>query len=210
MASTMQLEFAQAMSDFKTMFPDMDRDVIEAVLRANQGAVDATIDQLLAMSTDNQNEKLRNELDSPTSEKVVTSLIKPAGTAVGDTNEKRTVLLSSSPVPSLIKTGASPKVKKGGSLIPNASEGSNQARAESLRSQRKWDPPILGPLPPTFLRISLPDGTPDTRNFGELPDDQFAMMLQNEEFMHELRWNQVCDYYRETIIKYFNMHIITT
>jgi CUE domain len=50
----MQLEFSQAMSDFKTMFPDMDRDVIEAVLRANQGAVDATIDQLLAMSTDNQ------------------------------------------------------------------------------------------------------------------------------------------------------------
>lgn len=32
----------------------MDRDVIEAVLRANAGAVDATIDQLLAMSTDNQ------------------------------------------------------------------------------------------------------------------------------------------------------------
>ena len=54
MASTLQLEFAQAMSDFKTMFPDMERDVIEAVLRANQGAVDATIDQLLAMSTDNQ------------------------------------------------------------------------------------------------------------------------------------------------------------
>lgn len=50
----MQLEFSQAMLDFKTMFPDMDRDVIEAVLRANQGAVDATIDQLLQMSTDNQ------------------------------------------------------------------------------------------------------------------------------------------------------------
>lgn len=54
MASTLQLEFAQAMSDFTTMFPDMERDVIEAVLRANQGVVDATIDQLLAMSVDNQ------------------------------------------------------------------------------------------------------------------------------------------------------------
>lgn len=50
----MQLEFSQAMSDFKVMFPEMDRDVIEAVLRANHGAVDATIDQLLAMSIDNQ------------------------------------------------------------------------------------------------------------------------------------------------------------
>lgn len=54
MASTMQLEFAQAMSDFKKMFPQMEGDVIEAVLRANMGAVDATIDQLLAMSIDNQ------------------------------------------------------------------------------------------------------------------------------------------------------------
>ncbi|XP_046395945.1 uncharacterized protein LOC124163223 isoform X2 [Ischnura elegans] len=35
----------------------------QAVLRANQGAVDATIDQLLAMSTDNENEKLRNEME---------------------------------------------------------------------------------------------------------------------------------------------------
>lgn len=54
MASTMQLEFEQAMTDFKTMFPDMDVDVIEAILRCNKGAVDATIDQLLAMSIDNQ------------------------------------------------------------------------------------------------------------------------------------------------------------
>lgn len=54
MASTLQLEFGQAMCDFKSMFPDIQRDVIEAVLRANQGAVDATIDQLLAMSIDNQ------------------------------------------------------------------------------------------------------------------------------------------------------------
>ncbi len=30
------MEFTQAMTDFKVMFPDMDADVIEAVLRANQ------------------------------------------------------------------------------------------------------------------------------------------------------------------------------
>lgn len=52
--STLQLEFSQAMADFRKMFPDIDREVIEAVLRANMGAVDQTIDQLLAMSTDNQ------------------------------------------------------------------------------------------------------------------------------------------------------------
>ena len=49
-----QLDFAQAMTDFKIMFPNMDSDVIEAVLRSNNGAVDTTIDQLLAMTADNE------------------------------------------------------------------------------------------------------------------------------------------------------------
>lgn len=76
MASTMQLEFTQAMTDFKTMFPEMDDDVIEAVLRANMGAVDATIDQLLTMSTDNQNEKLRNEIEKDeTGQPIVKTII---------------------------------------------------------------------------------------------------------------------------------------
>ncbi len=49
-----QLEFTQAMTDFKVMFPAMDAEVIEAVLRANNGAVDATIDHLLVMTADNE------------------------------------------------------------------------------------------------------------------------------------------------------------
>ena len=56
-----QLEFSQAMTDFKVMFPDMDAEVIEAVLRANNGAVDATIDHLLTMSADNEAEKLLHD-----------------------------------------------------------------------------------------------------------------------------------------------------
>lgn len=51
-----QLEFTQAMNDFHNMFPSMDREVIEAVLRANNGIVDATIDQLLTMSIDNNDD----------------------------------------------------------------------------------------------------------------------------------------------------------
>jgi hypothetical protein len=44
-------------------------------LRANQGAVDATIDQLLAMTTDNENEKLRNEIE----QKETLAVIPPVG-----------------------------------------------------------------------------------------------------------------------------------
>jgi hypothetical protein len=47
-----QLDFHQAMSDFRHMFPNMDEEVIESVLRNNNGAVDATIDQLLTMNID--------------------------------------------------------------------------------------------------------------------------------------------------------------
>ena len=51
---TKHLEFNQAMADFKFMFPNMEEDVIEAVLRANNGIVDATIDQLLTMNVDSE------------------------------------------------------------------------------------------------------------------------------------------------------------
>lgn len=86
----MQIEFTQAMSDFKIMFPDMDNDVIEAVLRANQGSVDATIDQLLAMSTDNLNEKLRQEIEQ---------------------KEPKNVLECKNKIVNSSNTGASPKIK---------------------------------------------------------------------------------------------------
>jgi len=38
------------MNDFRTMFPGLNADLIESVLRANNGAVDHTIDQLLNMT----------------------------------------------------------------------------------------------------------------------------------------------------------------
>ena len=58
--STRQLDFFQAMSDFRSMFPTLDDEVIEAVLRANDGAVDATIDQLLTMTIDEDTSAVRN------------------------------------------------------------------------------------------------------------------------------------------------------
>ncbi|KAH0952131.1 hypothetical protein HN011_010905 [Eciton burchellii] len=143
------LEFYQAMADFKNMFPQMDDDVIEAVLRSNQGAVNTTIDQLLTMSTDNENEKIRSELEQ-----------KEEVTKLGD--------VAKSPRKDLSK---------------------------SLKTVNKWQPPLLGPLPDTFLR--LPQQTSDdnidsaySQENSMLEDERIAMFLQNEEFMAELRWNE--------------------
>lgn len=160
MASTMQLEFTQAMTDFKTMFPDMDDDVIEAVLRANQGAVDATIDQLLAMSTDNQNERLRLEMEriegSTPRRKDRRSGCKAANN--GEDNDTTAL------------------VDVDDESIP-------------LAVRRKWIPRMLGPLPPMFLRIPpATDARIDLSL--DMDDDRIATFLQNEEFMAELRWNQ--------------------
>ncbi|KAL4715989.1 hypothetical protein ACJJTC_013289 [Scirpophaga incertulas] len=160
MASTTHLEFTQAMTDFKTMFPDMDDDVIEAVLRANQGAVDATIDQLLAMSTDNQNERLRLEMErvencTPSRRKDRRST-KPAEN--GEDNDRTALVdIDEESVP--------------------------------LAVRRKWVPRLLGPLPPMFLRIPpCTDARIDLSL--DMDDDRIATYLQNEEFMAELRWNQ--------------------
>jgi len=46
------LNFYESMYHFKKMFPKFESDVIEQVLRANNGAVDKTVDQLLLMATD--------------------------------------------------------------------------------------------------------------------------------------------------------------
>lgn len=53
-SASKNLDFYESMYHFKKMFPKFDPEVIETVLRSNDGAVDRTVDQLLAMSIDNE------------------------------------------------------------------------------------------------------------------------------------------------------------
>lgn len=190
-----QLEFHQAMNDFKNMFPEMEEDVIEAVLRANNGVVDATIDQLLQMNNESQKKK------------------------AALTHKKENMLNQSN----IYNVESSSKDSKSYSKNLQFTKVSK----DSLRYKNRWDPPLLGELSPSFLRINLNEtqrklstldlnksdahlisssflqqkmeenernrqitslnDDPELAQF--LEDERFAILLQNEEFVRELRLN---------------------
>ncbi|CAN7985742.1 unnamed protein product, partial [Ixodes hexagonus] len=131
-----QLDWRRAMRDFRSMFPEMEAGVIEAVLRANGGAVDATIDQLLAMATDNDNERLRTELEATENAEAPPHYSPPGGPT---------------PPPSY-QQATRPMHRDEEQPQPQP-----QPPPTSQRSQ--WKPPLLGPLPPTFLRLTPSPGT---------------------------------------------------
>lgn len=209
-----RLEFNQAMDDFKTMFPNMDYDIIECVLRANSGAVDATIDQLLQMnleagggsayedSSDSEDsippEILERTLEPDSSEEEPPPVYSPPAYHMHVFDRP---YLMAPPTPP-------PRIDVLGSGQP-----------ASRRRYRNWNPPLLGNLPDDFLRIlpqqmdsiqghsggSKPvsgEGGPpvapgptacadqDSRWKQYLEDERIALFLQNEEFMKELQRNR--------------------
>ncbi|OBS83641.1 hypothetical protein A6R68_22356 [Neotoma lepida] len=208
-----RLEFNQAMDDFKTMFPNMDYDIIECVLRANSGAVDATIDQLLQMnleagggsayedSSDSEDsippEILERTLEPDSSEEEPPPVYSPPAYHMHMFDRPYPVAPPTPP----------PRIDVLGSGQP-----ASQSR------YRNWNPPLLGNLPDDFLRIlpqqmdsiqghpgaSKPmggEGGPppvpgpgacdqDSRWKQYLEDERIALFLQNEEFMKELQRNR--------------------
>lgn len=175
-----QLEFRQAMRDFKIMFPEMDEDVIEVVLRSNNGAVDSTIDQLLTMSTDNENERLRTELDAtendelppcyspstppPSYNQAVPYAQSPAHASTTAAAESQADDQASAS-PQLQDQTASVKFSVLPSKIPEISESPENPELPeeslpvdrpdtALKVLREWNPPLLGELPPTFLKVA--------------------------------------------------------
>ncbi|XP_032727873.1 CUE domain-containing protein 1 [Lontra canadensis] len=208
-----RLEFNQAMDDFKTMFPNMDYDIIECVLRANSGAVDATIDQLLQMnleggggsvyedSSDSEDsippEILERTLEPDSSDEEPPPVYSPPAYHM-HMFDRPYPLAPPTPPPRIDVLGSGP--------------------ASSHRRYRNWNPPLLGNLPDDFLRIlpqqldsiqGNPSGSKPRNSEGGLPsvagpgardqenrwkqyleDERIALFLQNEEFMKELQRNR--------------------
>lgn len=189
-----RLEFNQAMEDFKTMFPNMDYDIIECVLRANNGAVDATIDQLLQMNLDGSGCEDSSDSEDSIPPEIIERTLEP------DSSDEEPPPVYSPPAYESQVLG-SPRAP---TTPPPRADVPGPGR------YRNWNPPLLGNLPEDFLRI-LPQqaahtqGSPGCRQpvpRGQgsleqerrwkqyLEDERIALFLQNEEFMKELQRNR--------------------
>ncbi|OXB64856.1 hypothetical protein ASZ78_009737 [Callipepla squamata] len=189
-----RLEFNQAMEDFKTMFPNMDYDIIECVLRANNGAVDATIDQLLQMNLDGSGCDDSSDSEDSIPPEILERTLEP------DSSDEEPPPVYSPP--------AYESQVLGSPCVPPTPPPRMDVPGPSR--YRNWNPPLLGNLPEDFLRI-LPqqaartEGSPGCqqpvpRGQGSLEqerrwkqyleDERIALFLQNEEFMKELQRNR--------------------
>lgn len=202
-----RLEFNQAMEDFKTMFPNMDYDIIECVLRANNGAVDATIDQLLQMNLDGSYYEDSSDSEDSIPPEILERTLEP------DSSDEEPPPVYSPPSYDMhifdrqyLQTPPTP---------PPRIDVQNSSGPQAQRRYRNWNPPLLGNLPDDFLRIlpqqmdkvqstknchqtspsqgsQGPQGTSDQERKWKqyLEDERIALFLQNEEFMRELQRNR--------------------
>nr|XP_046162552.1 CUE domain-containing protein 1-like [Oncorhynchus gorbuscha]XP_046162553.1 CUE domain-containing protein 1-like [Oncorhynchus gorbuscha]XP_046162554.1 CUE domain-containing protein 1-like [Oncorhynchus gorbuscha] len=155
-----RLEFNQAMEDFRTMFPSMEQEVIECVLRANHGAVDCTIDQLLQMSLDGHGSNDSSDSEDSLPPEILERTLEP------DSSDEEPLPVYSPPsydmhiydrkYPDEVLPTASPPPSFDASQTPPCQPPScppPPASQWQVGSYRNWNPPLLGNLPDDFLRI---------------------------------------------------------
>ena len=140
------LDFTMAMNNFTTMFPTLDADVIEMVLRANDGVVDPTIDQLIRMTA----------TDASAADE---SHASPGGLIGGDDREDFAHL--SSPTIPAEPVSHPPQPEPAPPVLPPKKK-LHRLRApidQSRTSTSGLRAPLVGSLPDDFLRIT-PDAQP--------------------------------------------------
>ncbi|XP_016412119.1 CUE domain-containing protein 1-like isoform X3 [Sinocyclocheilus rhinocerous] len=141
-----RLEFTQAMDDFKTMFPSMEHEVIECVLRANHGAVDSTIDQLLLMSLDSQATDDSSDSEDSIPPEILERTLEP-----DSSDEKPPPVYAPPSYDMHIYDRKHPADVP--STPPPRSDDYLPPGHQQVGRYRNWNPPLLGNLPDDFLRI---------------------------------------------------------
>lgn len=146
-AQRSQLEFGNAMSNFTSMFPSIDYDVIEMVLRANNGLVDATIDQLLSMQSEPN--KSENTLVDPDLNVRLPGYNDASSVATNEPPPAYTPRIEDDPHFSYDATFL-------GTQLGNINTSSSSyGTPDSCIKSNAWNPPLLGTLPNDFLRLNV-------------------------------------------------------
>ncbi|NXN96153.1 CUED1 protein, partial [Rhinopomastus cyanomelas] len=149
-----RLEFNQAMEDFKTMFPNMDYDIIECVLRANNGAVDATIDQLLQMNLDSSGCDDSSDSEDSIPPEILERTLEP------DSSDEEPPPVYSPPAYDSQTLGS--RYPGAPPTPPPRTDVLGPGSTPVPGRYRNWNPPLLGNLPEDFLRI-LPQQSAGTQ-----------------------------------------------
>ncbi|XP_042560443.1 CUE domain-containing protein 1-like isoform X2 [Clupea harengus] len=141
-----RLEFNQAMGDFRTMFPGVERQVIECVLWANNGVVEATIEQLLQMSISGQATDDSSDSEDSIPPEILERTLEP------DSSDEEAPPVYAPPSYDMhIYDRTYP------ADVPNTPPPRFDAHPptghQSRTGYRNWNPPLLGNLPDDFLRI---------------------------------------------------------
>ncbi|XP_051542428.1 CUE domain-containing protein 1a isoform X2 [Myxocyprinus asiaticus] len=140
------LEFSQAMDDFKTMFPSMEHDVIECVLRANSGSVDSTIDQLLRISLDSQATDYSSDSDDSIPPEILERTLEP-----DNSDEEPPPVYAPPSYDMHIYDRKHPADVP--STPPPRFDDYPPPGHQQVSGYRNLNPPLLGNLPDDFLRI---------------------------------------------------------
>ncbi|KRX97572.1 CUE domain-containing protein 1, partial [Trichinella pseudospiralis] len=185
-ADELKLEFAQAMNDFSAMFPTLNRVTIEAVLRANNGLVDDTIDELLCIISSRE---------SPTSKKLPNSKFDKAASVSQQIELTNRFASSCTIEPHSQIGGNAKKIYRPLMLNPLPSDFLRLSKSSqsSLTKTTTPTPSKQNSLNQNKLQEMLTDNmrrrhsASDAETQRMLEDERIAILLQNQEFVRELR-----------------------
>ncbi len=163
-----QLDFNKAMSDFKVMFPTFDYEVIEMVLRANNGLVDATVDQLLTMQVENNVPENNRHVDPELNVRLPS--YDDQGATTFEPPPAYTPRIEEDP--NFCYDSAYLQQQSGAFITPVSSQNTPHSRNNN---HSQFHPPLVGTLPNDFLRLNLDDRPQDTpTQHSELSEGTFA------------------------------------
>ncbi|CAD5126043.1 DgyrCDS14216 [Dimorphilus gyrociliatus] len=187
MSSEDGLEFHSAMKDFKIMFPGLNDDIIESVLRSHDGVVEATIDHLLRMHSDSKEDMKVNGSPTPKACHLVENDYCPSSSyrnlsPVAKKVAERYHYRRSLPDEFL-------RISLESDEETNFRRHNETAHSSFRRSLNAIKTKVEENI---RRRSSLNDNSENDRVTKQfLDDEQFATMLQNDELMCEMNQNEI-------------------